>query len=166
MATHNQLIVCTFPGDGAEEARVALQDLAAEREIATPDNIAVLRKRDDGTVTFWETASASERRTDTSFGMIAGWLLGAVGAVLGAPLGPSYGMTTGDAAATEVAAARDVGFPDDMLRHLGERLNAGESAIVTLLPFDQARPAVEELERLGGKPVQSTLPPEMLSALE
>lgn len=166
MATHNQLIVCTFPGDAAEEARVAIQDMAAESQAAAPDNIAVLRKREDGAVTFWETASANERRTDTSFGQIAGWLLGAVGAVLGAPLGPAHGMTTGDAAATEVAAARDVGFPDEMLRHLGERLGAGESAIVTLLPFNRARPVMAELERLGGKPVQSTLPPEMLSALE
>src|SRR5689334_18222134 len=115
MATHNQLIVCTFPGDAAEEARVALQDLAAARAVATPDNIAVLRKREDGTVTFWETASAAERRADTTFGQIAGWLLGAVGAVLGAPLGPGIGIAAGDAAATEVAAARDVGFPDDML---------------------------------------------------
>ena len=166
MASHNQLIVCTFPGDTAEEARVALQDLAAAQQIAAPDNIAVLRKREDGAVTFWETAAVNERRTDTTFGQIAGWLLGAVGAVLGAPLGPAYGITTGDAAASEVAAARDVGFPDDMLQHLGERLSAGESAIVTLLPFDHASPIVAELERLGGKPVQSTLPPEMLAALE
>jgi uncharacterized membrane protein len=66
---------------------------------------------------------------------------------------------------TEAAAQRDVGFPDEALRQLGEQLHAGSSALVTLVEPDQAATVVAELEKLGGTITHSQLPPETIAAL-
>ena len=164
--THTQLIVCTFDGEAkADEATAAIQALDAQFDTIKLGNIAVLRKDERGEITFWETKELREYGRDTRFGAVLGWLFGAANALVGAPVGPAHGFTAGATLGTEMAALRDVGFPDDALRTIGQQLHAGSSALVTLVEPDQAPIVVAELERLGGTIVQGALPPATLEAL-
>ena len=161
-----KLIICTFDGDTkADEARAAIQALDQQFDTVKLGNIAILRKGADGNVTFFETEELREYTRDTTFGIVLGWLLGAANTLVGAPLGTAPGVESGAALGTEVAAQRDVGFPDEALRQLGQQLHAGSSALVTLLQPEHSAPVLAELERLGGTTIQGTLPPETVAAL-
>ena len=163
---HTQLIVCTFDGDSkADAARAAILALDEQIDTLKLGNIAILRKGTDGNVTFWETDELREYRRDSTFGIVLGWLLGAANTLVGAPLGVAPGVASGAAFGTEVAAQRDVGFPDQTLRQLGEQLHAGSSALVTLVDPQQSATVVAELEKLGGTIIQGQLPPETVAAL-
>src|SRR5580765_6387641 len=120
---HTQLIVCTFDGDAkADAARAAIQALDKRLGTLKLGNIAILRKGADGNVTFWETEALREYSRDSTFGIVLGWLLGAANTIVGAPLGVAPGVEAGAAFGTEAAARRDVGFPDQTLRQLGQQL--------------------------------------------
>ena len=163
---HTQLIVCTFDGDSkADAARAAILALDEQIDTLKLGNIAILRKGTDGNVTFWETDELREYRRDSTFGIVLGWLLGAANTLVGAPLGVAPGVASGAAFGTEVAAQRDVGFPDQTLRQLGEQLHAGSSALVTLVDPQHSATVVAELEKLGGTIIQGQLPPETVAAL-
>ena len=163
---HTQLIVCTFDGDSkADAARAVIQALDEQIDTLKLGNIAILRKGTDGNVTFWETDELREYRRDSTFGIVLGWLLGAANTLVGAPLGVAPGVESGAAFGTEVAAQRDVGFPDQTLRQLGEQLHAGNSALVTLVDPEHSATVVAELEKLGGTIIQGQLPPETVAVL-
>jgi len=167
MASHTQLIVCTFDGDAqADAARAAIQSLDKQLGTLKLGNIAILRKGADGGVTFSETEQLHEYSRDSTFGIVLGWLLGAANTLVGAPLGVAPGVESGAALGTEAAAQRDVGFPDEALRQLGEQLHAGSSALVTLVDPDHGATVLAELEKLGGTIMQSQLPAETVAALK
>ena len=166
MASHTQLIVCTFDGDAkADAARAAIQTLDERISALKLGNIAILRKGADGNVTFWESDEQREYRRDSTFGIVLGWLLGAANTLVGAPLGVGPGVAAGAALGNEAAAQRDVGFPDQSLRQLGEQLHAGSSALVTLVDPEHSATVVAELEQLGGTIIQGQLPPDTVAAL-
>ena len=166
MASNTQLIICTFDGDAqAEAAGAAIQALDEQLSTLKLGNIAILRKGADGNVTFWETEALREYRRDSTFGILLGWLLGAANTLVGAPLGVAPGVEAGAAFGNEAAAQRDVGFPDPTLRQLGEQLQAGSSALVTLVAPDHSASVVAELEKLGGTIMQGQLPAETIAAL-
>jgi uncharacterized membrane protein len=163
---HTQLIICTFDGDAkADAAHAAIQALDERLGTLKLGNIAMLRKGADGKVTFWETEELREYSRDSTFGIVLGWLLGAANTLVGAPLGVASGVEAGAALGTEAAALRDVGFPDQILRQLGEQLHAGSSALVTLVDPDHSSTVVAELEKLGGTIIQGQLPAETVAAL-
>ena len=120
------------------QPRAAIQALDERIGTLKLGNIAILRKGADGNVTFWETEELREYRRDSTFGIVLGWLLGAANTLVGAPLGVAPGVEAGAALGTEAAAQRDVGFPDQTLRQLGEQLHAGSSALVTLVDPDHS----------------------------
>jgi uncharacterized membrane protein len=166
MASNTRLIICTFDGDAqAETARAAIQALDEQLDTLKLGNIAILRKGADGKVTFWETEELHEYSRDSTFGIVLGWLLGAANTLVGAPLGIAPGVESGAALGNEVAAQRDVGFPDQALRQLGEQLHAGSSALITLVDPEHGPTVVAELEKLGGTIMQGQLPPETVAAL-
>ena len=163
---HTQLIICTFDGDAkADAARAAIQALDERLGTLKLGNIAILRKGADGNVTFWETEELREYSRDSTFGIVLGWLLGAANTLVGAPLGVAPGVEAGAALGTEAAALRDVGFPDQTLRQLGEQLHAGSSALVTLVDPNHSPTVMAELEKLGGTIIQGQLPPETVAAM-
>jgi uncharacterized membrane protein len=166
MASNTQLIICTFDGDAkADAATATIQALDERLGTLRLGNIAILRKGADGNVTFWETEEQREYKRDGTFGIVLGWLLGAANTLVGAPLGVAPGVEAGAAFGMEAAAQRDVGFPDQTLRELGEQLHAGSSALVTLVDPDHSAIVVAELEKLGGTISQGQLPPETIAAL-
>lgn len=167
MSKHNQLIVTLFDGaERADEAREALQALDERSHVLHLSNIAVVRRDDDGAIAFSETAEARTTDDVSGLAMVVGWIIGAAGAVLGAPLGPAQGVGIGAATGLDAAVQRDVGFPDEALRHLGERLQSGHSALVTLVAPASREAVLAELARFDGTPIESTLPPETLAELE
>ena len=166
MASNTQLIICTFDGDAkAEAASGTIRALDERLGTLKLGNIAILRKGADGNVSFWETDELREYRRDSTFGIVLGWLLGAANTLVGAPLGVAPGVESGAALGTEVAAQRDVGFPDQSLQQLGEQLHAGSSALVTLVDPEHSATVVAELEQLGGTIMQGQLPAETVAAL-
>jgi uncharacterized membrane protein len=166
MSEHTQLIVYTFEGEErAEEARDALHALSERVETVKRANIAVIARHADGRIDFWETAEADQVRRDADFGSVAGWLLGAVGAVLGAPLGPRFGIDAGAGVGREAAERVDVGFQDEDLRRFGEQLVAGSSALIALVREADAPAVITELEALGGTLTQTSLPAETVARL-
>jgi uncharacterized membrane protein len=167
MASHTQLIVCTFDGDAkADAARAAIQTLDEQIGTLKLGNIAILRKGADGNVAFWESDEQREYRRDSTFGIVLGWLLGAANTLVGAPLGVGPGVAAGAALGNEAAAQRDVGFPDQSLRQLGEQLHAGSSALITLVDPEHSATVMAELEQLGGTIIQGQLPPDTVAALK
>ncbi|MFO7167331.1 MAG: DUF1269 domain-containing protein [Chloroflexota bacterium] len=166
MSERTRLVVYTFEGaERAEEARRAIQALDERLGGARIGDIAVIARRPDGQVDFWETAEADEARRDAGLLSLAGWLIGTIGAVLGAPLGPRQGIDAGAGLGSQAAERVDVGFRDEDLRALGERLAAGSSALVALVPPEEAEAIIAELDALGGTLAQATVPPETLARL-
>jgi uncharacterized membrane protein len=166
MASHTQLVVCTFDGDTrADDARAAIQALDAQLDTIKLGNIAIVRKGADGQLSFSETEELREYSRDTTFGIVLGWLLGAANTLVGAPLGVASGVESGAALGTEAAARRDVGFPDETLRQLGQQLHAGSSALILLVDPGHTATVVAELEKLGGTIAQGQLPPDTIAAL-
>jgi uncharacterized membrane protein len=166
VSEQTQLIVYTFAGDArAEEARRVLQALDERLGDQRLGDIAVIARHPDGRVDFWETAEADDLRRGASIGSLAGWLLGAIGTVLGAPLGPRQGIDAGAGVGSEAAEQVDVGFRDEELREFGERLTAGSSALIALVPSSMAPVVTTELELLGGTLAQTLLPPETAARL-
>ncbi|MEN9937656.1 MAG: hypothetical protein RLZZ387_4235 [Chloroflexota bacterium] len=166
MSDHNQLIVYTFDGEArAEDARRSIQAMDARHDSIRLGNLAVVSRHADGRLEFWETAEADEVRRDANILSVVGWLLGAVGAILGAPLGPRQGADAGAGVGTEAAERADLGFQDEDLRRVGEQLVAGSSALIVLVREGDVATVVGELEQLGGTLAQSSLPPETLVRL-
>lgn len=166
MSETMHLIVYTFDGEGrAEEAREAIRALSGQRADVQLGNVAVITKHADGQIDFWESAEAAEIQRDAGIGSLAGWLLGAIGAVLGAPLGPRQGLDAGAGVGGEVAERVDLGFQDDDLRRFGEQLIAGSSALLALVQPVDAPAVIAELDALGGTLTQSSLPPETVARL-
>lgn len=168
MTRHDQVVLCTFTRtELAAEALQALQRLESRRPGMQPDNVAVIRRNDQGEISFYETREIEEASSTSSLAMVVGWMLGAAGAILGAPLGPDYGVRFGAYAADDATLRHDVGFPDEILRRLGEQLQAGSSALLMLVHASQREHILAELRQLGGELVEiSTLPPATLEALQ
>lgn len=166
MSDHTQLIVYTFDGDSkAEEAREAIRALDERHESVRLGNVAVIARHADGRLDFWESAEADEVRRDASVWSVAGWLAGAIGAILGGPLGPRQGLDAGAGFGAELAERADLGFGDDDLRRFGEQLVAGSSALIALVRPQDAAAVAGVLEALGGTLAQSSLPPKTVARL-
>jgi uncharacterized membrane protein len=167
MSKKDQLVICTFPN--AEQAAAALQ-LLQDHERRRPghhlDNIAVVRRNENGEISFFETREVEEAQSTSSLAMVVGWMLGAAGAILGGPLGPDFGVRFGAYAADDATLRHDVGFPNQVLRRFGEHLQSGSSALLTVATAAQRDELLAELRRLGGELVEnSTLPAKMLEAM-
>jgi uncharacterized membrane protein len=160
------LIVCTFDGERrANEVREALQALDRQDETIKIGNIAIIRKDANGQIAFSE---AKDHRAIISeiTGAVAGglaWFLYTFAGGFGGP--PSmYASTQVD----EAVARRlpDTGFPDDALQAIGERLDAGESALIALVSGQGVPAVLAELARLGGTIIQRQLPPDVVAGLQ
>jgi uncharacterized membrane protein len=112
-----------------------------------------------------ETAEVREGSRSETIGSVAGWLVGLANAIVGAPLGPGYGIRIGAATGNEAAVDHDTGFSDAALRELGEKLHNGESALITLVNQQDVQAVRVALENLGGTFHLNDVPPETLMRL-
>ena len=165
MSDEMRLIVCAFDAtDKAEEVEQALEALDRRLETIKLGNIAIIEKTADGAVSFRETEDHRNVVSQVT-GMAAGaaaWLVYAFAGSLGYQAGPAaYSVSYN----TAERLIRDGGFLDEALREVGEHLDAGSSALITLVTPDEEPVVIEELERLGGKLIQQDVAPELLAEL-
>jgi uncharacterized membrane protein len=166
MAVQTRLLVCNFDGETrADDARQAIEALDQRLDTVRLGNIGILSKDEEGTIKYWETAEVAEQSRSSAFGMAAGWLLGALGMFLGTPFGPAHGGLAGELIGAGEPFNREHGFPDEELRHLAESLEAGHSLLLTLVRPEEAPIVAAELEGLGGRLIEQTLPREIVERL-
>jgi uncharacterized membrane protein len=160
-----RLIVCAFDAeDKADEVEEALEALDRQLETVKLGNIAIIERKADGVVSFRETQDHRNVVSQVT-GMAAGaaaWLVYAFAGSLGYQAGPAA-YSTGYNTAERLI--RDGGFLDEALREVGEHLEAGSSALITLVTPDEEPIVVAELERLGGKLIQKDVAPEIVAEL-
>ena len=165
MSQEMRLIVCAFDAtDKADEVEEALEALDRRLETIKLGNIAIVEKTADGQVSFRETKDHRNVISQVT-GMAAGaasWLVYAFAGSLGYQAGPAaYSVSYN----TAERLIRDSGFLDDALREVGEHLDAGSSALITLVTPDEEPVVIVEIERLGGKLFQREIAPELLAEL-
>jgi uncharacterized membrane protein len=166
MSESMRLIICTF--DATDKADAVKDTLHAwERRLHTVKlgNIAIVHKTTEGQVSFRETHDIRYE-----LGAMTGALAGGVAWFLYAFAG-SFGPIAGKWAGYQVEnaverAVTDMGFPDHTLQQIGESLDAGSSALITLVRPDEEPIVVEELQRLGGTIVQHTIDAELAAELQ
>ena len=138
MANDLQLIICAFDMVGrADEVKKSLKELDDESPTVKLGDIAIVKKDPDGSISFHETG---DHRTVVSkvAGAVAGgvaWFVYAFAGSLGNTAGP---LVYDDAYNAAQSRLKDAGFPDYALRELGEHLDAGSSALITLVTADEA----------------------------
>jgi len=165
MANDLQLIICAFDMVGrADEVKKALKELDEESPTVKLGDIAIVKKDADGAISFHETG---DHRTVVGkvAGSVAGgvaWFVYAFAGSLGNTAGPMVYDNAYNAAQSRL---KDAGFPDSALRELGEHLDAGSSALITLVTADEAELVKVRLEQLGGVFIEHTLPAEVATAL-
>jgi uncharacterized membrane protein len=158
-----QTIVGLF--QDAAQAQAAVQALLANHTTLHAANVGVVSKGPDGQISFLEVAEERELHRFSTLGRVTGWMLGLAGAVVGAPLPIWQTATAGDLAATDMAMRHDAGFSDQELRHLGEHLHAGSTAVLILTDQEGSEPIAATLEQSGGTVYQGALPSEVEAAL-
>jgi uncharacterized membrane protein len=160
-----RLIVCAFDAaDKADEVEQALEALDRRLETIKLGNIAIVERSADGEVGFRESRDHRNVLSQVT-GMAAGaaaWLVYAFAGSLGYQAGPAAYSASYNTAERLI---RDRGFLDEALREVGEHLDAGSSALITLVTPDEEPVVVEELERLGGKLIQQEVAPEVYAEL-
>ena len=165
MTTEMRLIVCVFDATGrADEVKDALRALDQKVDSIELGNIALVRKSAEGEVEFHETQDHREgisRVAGTVTGTVA-WFVYAFAGSLGyqaAPVAYEAGYSTAE------RLVQDTGFPDSALEEIGEHLDAGSSALITLVRAEEQPTVVEELQRLGGHLIEHDIPPEIVAEL-
>jgi uncharacterized membrane protein len=135
-----ELVVKVFDTQAeASEALAFVEDLH-RRKIVKILNAAVLAKGEDG-ATSLEDARDLEPNTGRLLGAVAGGLVGLAAGPVGAIVGAIAGLGAGSLAAKWV----DLGFSDEFLTGLQERLQPGSSALVVLVEHDWIQPLSEAL---------------------
>jgi len=160
-----QLIVCAFDAvEQAERVRDVLEQLDRHDHAIRLGNLAIVRRAPDGDISFEESGDGRAQ-----IGQVLGAVVGSVTDFIYAFAG-SFGPPAGRIAAGETQNAvqrllHDAGFPDDALLAIGARLEAGETALITVVRPQDAAFIGGELQRLGGHLIAHTLPADVIAAL-
>jgi uncharacterized membrane protein len=165
MAENMRLIICTFDGvDRADEVKQVVEQLDARLDTIKLGNIAVIHKSADGQVSFRETGDIRNELSQIA-GVVAGglaWLAYAIVGGVAPAAGQQAELDTQNAIAGNL---RDQGFTDEALFEIGQRLVAGNSALIALVRAEEENVVVAELERLGGTIVAHGIAPELAEQL-
>lgn len=161
----SQLIICAFEGaDKADAVRDAIVELDRQTEAIKLGNIAVVSRNEEGQIVFHESKDWRNFASNAAGAVTEGvtWLLFNIAGMMGPVSGPLAGQKARNAVNR---VARDSGFPDGALRELGERLSAGQSALITLVrPAEQAI-VTRALEQLDGHLVSHEIAGDLIDKL-
>jgi uncharacterized membrane protein len=149
-ASSSQLIICAFEGaDKADAVLDAIVELDRKTDAIKLGNIAVVSRNDAGEIVFHESKDWRNFASKTAGAVTNGvtWLVFNVAGMMGPVSGPLAGQKAENAVNR---FAKDSGFPDAALRELGDRLYAGQSALITMVKTEELHLVVAELERLEG----------------
>jgi uncharacterized membrane protein len=161
----SQLVICAFEGaEKADAVRDAIIELDRQTDAIKLGNIAVVRRNDAGEIVFDESKDWRNFASNTAGAVTNGvtWLLYNIAGMMGPVSGPLAGQKMQNAVNR---FASDSGFPDAALRELGERLIAGQSALISVVKPAEQPLVVQELERLGGHIVSHEVAGDLIDKL-
>lgn len=161
----SQLIICAFDGaDKADTVLNAIVELDRKTDAIKLGNIAVVSRNDAGEIVFHESKDWRNFASKTAGAVTNGvtWLVFNFAGMMGPVSGPLAGQKAENAVNR---VAKDSGFPDAALRELGDRLYAGQSALITMVKTEELPIVVEELERLEGHVVSHEVAGDLVEKL-
>ena len=145
----SELVTIGYPDVAtATEALRLLDRLQVEGAVDLEDAVIVERGA-DGRVTLhpWIHQGLLETGASALVGGLIGTLF--LAPLLGAALGAAAGATR--------AALVDLGIPDDFMSQLGSTLPPGSAAVMVLFSSAAPKQVLEQLQRDGGRVVQTPL---------
>ncbi|NJO05433.1 MAG: DUF1269 domain-containing protein [Chloroflexaceae bacterium] len=164
----HRLIICTFDAtEGDERAQQVQRALTAwDRHTDTVrlGNVAVVQKNSDGTIRYRETNDIHRELSDIA-GIAAGavsWFIYAIAGAFG-PVAEEMARYQSQNAVSTLLG--DAGFPDGALAAVGEALDAGSFALITLVREGDVSLVEQELAHLGGHILTHPLPPDVMAQL-
>jgi uncharacterized membrane protein len=164
MSDEMHLLVYTF--DSADEARSARTALEAlDRQLGEQrGHFAVVKRAADGAISLREPNDLRSEIAEIAASVAGGvtWFLYTFVGLMGTP--PAF-MAEQAADGTAHRLVRDSGFPDQALYEIGTALDAGDAAVVALVPESERTELVAELERQGGQVWSHPLPPAVVAEL-
>jgi uncharacterized membrane protein len=145
--------------DGANEAMEFVKGLQKQHVLKIL-NAAVVVKDEDGNISLEEKGDVDAKH-GRLFGAVTGGLIGLVGGPVGVVVGALAGAGVGGLAAKWI----DMGFSDQFLNELKERLEPGSSALIILVEDKWVVKASESLSDTEGLMFQQTLTDEMVKRM-
>lgn len=139
----------------AQEALLAAMRLQARGHLGL-DDAAIVHKTEGGRVRIVQTKDVSAGQGAISgswWGLLAGLFI---------PGGPLLGAALGAAVGGIFAKMRDIGIDDDQMKHMGERLSEGESALFLLVTDCHQARALHEVGRFEATVLHSTAPTDLV----
>ena len=148
--------------DNQDEAAEELEFVTKLHRAKTVNviNSAMLVRDEEGNTAMKETGDLDARQ-GRLFGAITGGLIGLVGGPAGAVVGALAGAGVGGAAAKRI----DMGFSNEFLTGLQERLQPGTSALVLLVEHGSAVKLSQSLAEDKGVLLQQTLSDKLVEEL-
>ncbi len=148
----SDLVVISFNDEHmADEVLLTLGRLQADHLIDLEDAAVVVRKQ-DGKIKIKQTQNL------TVAGAVGGGFWGAFfGILFGGPLGFLVVGGTTAAVGALMGKLRDIGVDDDFIKEVGDALEAGSSAIFTLVISSTPDRVLESLQQYQGKVVRTSL---------
>jgi uncharacterized membrane protein len=141
----NLIAVAYDDVDTARDVLLTLNELSVEHAI-TLDDTVIAEHNLDGKIRLHQTAKAGAAGDALSGGLI-GLLF----------LSPFLGMAVAAAAGRAAGAMTDVGVNDTFMKHLGEDLQPGSTAVIVLVRESTPDKALPRISPYGGRVIHSSL---------
>jgi uncharacterized membrane protein len=154
-----QVILAAFKDENAADAALEQLKAAKKEHLIEIQNVAVLRKDQDGKLHIKEPTDMGAGR-----GAVIGGVLGGLTGLVFGPIG--LAAVGGAAIGGVIARLRDSGFKDDRLRQLGENLQPGSSAILAVIEHIWVLELQAELEKAGAEVVTEELGADIAAQLK
>jgi uncharacterized membrane protein len=143
----------------ASKAYKDLQKAEKDKKVDL-ENIVLISKEADGKINLKE--AAEKIAGEASIGALVGGALG----LLAGPVGVITLGAAGAALGGISAKLDDVGFDDESLKMLGEKLEPGNSAILAVLESQYSEKLIQELKNRGARVAVEDLPKDFKQILE
>src|SRR5215469_7293566 len=137
-----QVILAAFRDEHGADAALEQLKAAKKEHLIAIDNVAVLRKDQEGKLHIKEPTDMGAGR-----GAVIGGVLGGLTGLAFGPIG--LAAVGGAAIGGVIARLHDSGFKDERLRQLGESLQPGSSAILAVIEHIWVLELQAELEKAG-----------------
>jgi len=156
------IVLMIYSLDEAGAAGDALRALKplADRDANAVLNAAMLVKDADGKTSLKELEDVGASH-GALFGAVTGGIIGLVGGPIGVVVGAAAGAATGGIAARKI----DMGFPDEYLQKLQDRLRPDSSAIVALVKKEGTDKVTAVLSTFKGQLLQQEVTEELAGKL-
>ncbi|NJP06185.1 MAG: DUF1269 domain-containing protein [Chloroflexaceae bacterium] len=172
-----ELIICTFDGNAKQaELQAIMHQFNRWQRLQTDilsdhtagevmlDNIALVKKDHEGHISVSETIEAYNRQQ----GLLRNALVGLASVLIAGPLGLplAIGTMVGGSAINLGLGMTDLGFQNEELLEIGQQLEEGSTALITLVPTGESSDTlITALQTLDGHMTHRTLSTDAIAKL-